>query len=72
MSRFLRSRQDRKVAGILGGLADRLGWDPALLRLGFIALGVVTGFFPCILGYVVAWLVVDLEPESDSPVSGSK
>jgi phage shock protein C len=66
MNRFLRSRKERKLAGLLGGLAARLEWDPAWLRLGFIALCIFTGFLPCILGYAVAWLVVDLEPEAES------
>ena len=68
MNRFLRSRRDRKLAGLLGGLAARLGWDPGLVRLGFIVVCIFTGFFPCILGYALAWLVVDSEPQADAKI----
>lgn len=36
MKRLYRSRKDRMLAGILGGLADYFQLDATLLRLGFV------------------------------------
>ena len=44
--RLHRSRRDRKIAGVIGGWAQYLGVDPALLRLGFVLLVMFTAFFP--------------------------
>lgn len=61
--RLYRSRNDRILAGILGGLGDYFELDPVLLRLAFIILLVVTGVFPFAVIYVVAIFIVPLEPE---------
>ena len=41
--RFLINRRDAKVMGVAAGLADYTGIDPTLIRLGFVALTVMTG-----------------------------
>jgi len=41
--RFLINRRDAKVMGVAAGLADYTGIDPTLIRLGFVALTLVTG-----------------------------
>jgi signal transduction histidine kinase len=60
-SPFARSRSDRMVAGVAGGIAERLGIDPVVIRLAFVALGVAGGFG--IVLYLFAWLV-GAEPRS--------
>lgn len=59
----LRSREDRKLGGVAGGLAAAMDLDPTLVRLG-IALGCLTGWG--ILAYLIAWAVI---PEED-PAKG--
>ncbi|MEM8904662.1 MAG: PspC domain-containing protein [Actinomycetota bacterium] len=54
--RLYRSMDDRKVAGVGGGLGDYFGVDPVLFRLGFV-LGTVFGGVG-LLAYVIAWLVL--------------
>lgn len=61
LARIRRSRSDRKVAGVAGGLARHLDIDPLLLRVAFVIL-VFFGGGGLIL-YGVAWLVV---PEEDT------
>jgi phage shock protein PspC (stress-responsive transcriptional regulator) len=56
-----RSRNDRMVAGVAGGIARKYGFDPAFVRLAFVGLTIVSLGFG-LIGYVVAWLVV---PEAD-------
>ena len=63
--RLFRSDNDRKVAGVCGGIAQYLHADSNLVRLAFVVLTIYPGAI--ILGlivYVVAWVVMPLEPPS--------
>lgn len=57
-----RSRRHRMLAGVCGGLADWLGWDPTLVRILYVVVSVCSAAFPGILVYVVLWIVM---PEAD-------
>ncbi|WP_169738926.1 PspC domain-containing protein [Jiangella gansuensis] len=59
-----RSRSDRVVAGVLGGLARRLGIDPVVLRVTTVVLAIFGGVG--VLLYAVAWLLVPAEGEDGS------
>lgn len=61
--RIYRSRGDRMVAGVLGGVADYLGLDPSLVRLGYVLLLILTGFFPGIFFYLVMAIIIPAEPK---------
>jgi phage shock protein C len=54
--RFLLNRRDAKLMGVAAGLSDYTGVDPLLVRLGFIALTLLTGPV-MILFYVLAGLL---------------
>lgn len=58
-----RSRTDRMLGGVCGGLAASLGADAALLRVLTVALTLITGGAAAIV-YVAAWA---LAPEDDRP-----
>jgi phage shock protein C len=57
LKKLTRSK-DQKFLGVLGGTSEYFHVDPSLVRLGFILVTVFTGFFPCILGYVLAAMVL--------------
>jgi phage shock protein PspC (stress-responsive transcriptional regulator) len=59
---FTRSRHDRMVAGVLGGIAKRFGWSSSLLRVVFVIVSIASAGFPGILVYLVLWLLM---PEGD-------
>jgi phage shock protein C len=59
--RLLRSRKDRKVAGVCAGLAEYLVMDVNLLRVLTVCLAIV--WFPIVIAYIVMWVVVPEEPE---------
>jgi phage shock protein C len=61
--RLYRSRTQKFVGGVLGGLAEYYNSDPTIWRLGFIILLALTGVMPFILVYCIAWVIVPLEPE---------
>ena len=54
-----RSRQDRMIAGVCGGLGRYLGVDPVLLRIAFVVLTIAGG--SGILIYIVAAIVIPAE-----------
>jgi len=58
---FTRSRDDRMIAGVMGGIARRLGWDPTLLRVLFVIVSIASAAFPGILVYLILWLLMPLE-----------
>lgn len=59
-----RSRSDRVVAGVLGGLGRRLGIDPLLLRIVTVVLAIFGGIG--VLAYAAAWLLIPAEDEEAS------
>jgi phage shock protein C len=59
--RLVRSRDDRMIAGVCGGLADYLGIDPTVVRILTVVLTVL-GFGSLVIAYVVGWILI---PESD-------
>ncbi|EIL96039.1 MULTISPECIES: PspC domain-containing protein [Rhodanobacter] len=54
--RLSRSRTDRKLAGVCGGIAEFLGWDPTLVRVLWIVLTMLGG--SGILIYLVLWVAM--------------
>ena len=54
---FRRSRQ-RMIAGICGGLAEKMGWSPDRVRLGYVVLSILSAAFQGIMVYVVLLIVV--------------
>ena len=71
---FRRSSTDRVIAGICGGIAERFGWDPLLVRLIAVALLLFTAGGPIIITYLVVWMLTpcrgrdrrDISPEEDA------
>jgi len=62
--RLYRSRNDRTLAGVCGGIAEYFGWDPTLVRVAWIILTLLGG--SGVLLYLILWLVM---PEA--PVAGA-
>jgi phage shock protein C len=59
---LMRSRSDRMVSGVLGGIARYLGWPPLVVRVLFVVLAVITGFGPALILYIVAVIAIPEEP----------
>jgi len=58
MKRIYRSQEDRKIAGILGGLGELFDIDPTLLRLLFVFIGLATGVIPLAVAYLIGWIII--------------
>lgn len=68
IKRLYRSREDRKIAGVCGGLAEYFNIDPVLIRVIAVLLllpGGVPGFLP----YVILWIIVPNNPKQSTVIS---
>jgi phage shock protein PspC (stress-responsive transcriptional regulator) len=69
MARHLRrSRRHRLIAGVCGGIAERLGWSPLVVRILFVA-GAILPIFPGAVVYLVLWLVL---PGDEIPTTAGR
>ena len=60
--KLYRSRSDKMIAGLCGGLGRYLGIDPTLIRLAFVLL-LLFGIGSGLLAYIIMMLIVPLEPD---------
>ncbi len=60
---LLRSKEDRMISGVSGGLAEYLNVDPVLVRLFFVLLALSTGW-----GFIIYILLAILMKE-EAPVA---
>ena len=61
MKKLYRSKKDRKIAGICGGLGEYFKIDPTLVRVIFAFL-LLPGGLPGLVPYLILWLVFPEEP----------
>ena len=64
MKRLHRSRTEKVIAGVCGGLGAYFGWDPVIFRVIWVVLALGYGFG--VLAYFIAWVVIPKEPEGGS------
>jgi len=57
-----RSRRHRMIAGVCGGMAEWLGWDPTAVRILYVLVSILSVAFPGILVYIALWFIM---PEGD-------
>ncbi len=67
--RLVRRTDDRVVAGVAGGVADALGLDPVLVRIGFVVLAFAGG--AGVVAYVALWLLTPEVAGGAPPVAGA-
>ena len=62
-----RSRENRWIAGVCGGIAERFGLPPGVVRLAYAVVSILSTAFPGTLFYVILWVCV---PEEDPAERG--
>jgi phage shock protein C len=62
IKKLYRSRREHVLAGVCGGVADYFDLDVSLVRLGVIAGACLVAIMPFLFGYLVAAMVIPLEP----------
>ena len=58
--RLYRSKEDRMIAGVCGGIAEYFSIDPVWVRLIMVLLVFIDGIG--ILAYIIAWIIVPENP----------
>lgn len=58
--KLYRSRTDRKLVGVCGGIAKYFDIDPTLVRVGWVVVSLIPG--SGILAYIVCALIIPEDP----------
>ena len=61
--KLMRSRAERKIAGVCAGLAQYFDLDVSLVRILCFFITLATGVCPGVVTYLLAWIIVPAEPE---------
>ncbi len=64
MKKLYRSRTNRVVCGVLGGIGEYLGVDPVFIRVLWIFLFVFTAIIPGLIAYTIAYFIMPEQPLS--------
>lgn len=62
MRRLWRSKENKVITGLLGGIGEYFDVDPSLLRVGYVFLTIFTGVFFGVFAYFIASLAVPERP----------
>jgi phage shock protein PspC (stress-responsive transcriptional regulator) len=66
--RLYRNTSNKILAGVLSGIADYLKIDVNIIRLIYIVLFLLTGVAPLLIGYIVAWVIIDEKPAKSNHI----
>jgi phage shock protein C len=69
-TRLYRSRTDKMIGGVAGGIGAYLDIDAALIRLAWVLLTLAAGFG--VILYIVAWIVIPEAPEGYTPEAAAE
>ena len=59
-NKLTRSREHNIIAGVMGGIAEYLGWSPFKVRLLFVIISCASVAVPGILIYLVLWFLMPM------------
>lgn len=68
MAALHRSRRNKVIAGVCGGLAEWLGWDPTVVRLLYVVVSILSAAFPGIIVYILLWVLMPQAPDDPAAV----
>ncbi len=58
LAKLHRSQNNRMIAGVMGGVAEYLGWNPTVTRILFVLVSCLSVAVPGILIYLVLWFIM--------------
>ena len=67
-----RDPQKGRIAGVCAGLAEYFGWELWLVRIIFVSGFLLMGGSFFLVGYIVAWFILDKKPGSSKGQSKSR
>ncbi len=60
--RIYRSKKDRIIAGVCGGLAEYFTIDPTIIRIIYVLLTIFSMLIPFIVLYLILWVIIPEHP----------
>ncbi|MBP2280088.1 phage shock protein C [Psychrobacter sp. PL15] len=58
LAKLHRSQNNRMVAGVMGGIAEYVGWSPMWVRILFVVISSLSAAMPGILIYIILWVIM--------------
>ena len=68
MKKFRKSKDNVLLTGILGGVGEYFEMDPVVIRLLFLFIVFLTGFFPGVFFYVISAFLLPEKLEGERKV----
>ncbi|RXA16802.1 PspC domain-containing protein [Methanosarcina sp. MSH10X1] len=62
MNRLYRSKRNRIIAGVCGGIGEYFKLDPTLIRLLWLLISIVSAGAGGLVAYIIAWIIIPEEP----------
>lgn len=62
-----RSNRNKVIAGVCGGIAEWLGWDPTVTRILYVVASILSMAFPGTIVYILLWIVMPKAPYTAAP-----
>lgn len=56
--RLRRSRNDRMIAGVCGGIAEYFVLDPTVVRVLYVLVSILSVVFPGTIVYILLWILI--------------
>ena len=66
MKKLYKNQHDEVLTGVIGGLGEYFSIDPVVLRIGFVILVLISGIFPGIIAYIIAYFIIPEKPHGIS------
>lgn len=60
VKKLYRSKKNKIIAGVCGGLAEYFGVDPIIVRVIYVLLTIFTAVVPFLAAYLVLWILVPI------------
>lgn len=60
MDKLYRSKKNKIIAGVCGGIGEFFNVDPTLIRLLWLFISILGG--SGVLAYIIAWIIIPEEP----------
>jgi len=61
--KLARSRKDRMIGGVCGGIAEYFGWPSWMVRFAYVLISLLSAAFPGILIYILLWFLMPEKQE---------
>jgi len=66
MKKLYKNEHDEVLTGMIGGIGEYFDVDPTVLRIAFVVLVLITGVFPGVIAYIIAYFIIPEKPHAVS------